>query len=284
MKFYEDITLRFLITVFVALTATGFIGCTNKAAQQGFDRPPAPVSVTAAVMQDVPTYLDAIGKTVAREVVSIQPQVSGRITKINFTDGSNVKKGDLLFTIDTRPFEASLRQAQANVSKDLALKKQAEANLAKDLAQSKYGDIETKRYATLVEQGVVSREQYDQIRSNAESLKATVEADRAAIHSAEESIKVDTAAVDSVKVELSYCYIRSPIDGRAGQRLVDIGNVVNPGGSSGGGASNNANGGNSGSNNSLVVIERIDPIYGDFTISLDNIAEVHEQMGQGALK
>ena len=71
--------------------------------------------MTAAVSQDVPTYLDAIGKTVAREVVSIQPQVSGRITKIHFTDGANVRKGDLLFTIDTRPFEANLRQAQANL-------------------------------------------------------------------------------------------------------------------------------------------------------------------------
>src|SRR5256886_17552461 len=183
---------RFFSIIGMAMSsAIVFAGCTNKAAQQGFERPPAPVSVTVAVTQDVPTYLDAIGKTVAREVVSIQPQVSGRILKINFTDGANVKKGDLLFTIDTRPFEANLRQAQANVSKDLALKKQAEANLAKDLAQSKYGDIETKRYATLVEQGVVSREQYDQIRSNAASLKATVEADRAAIHSAEESIKVD---------------------------------------------------------------------------------------------
>jgi len=266
----------------LGLTAAVFTGCTNKAAQQGFERPPAPVSVTEAVMQDVPNYIDAIGKTVAREVVSIQPQVSGRILKIHFTDGSNVKKGDLLFTIDTRPFEASLRQAQANVSKDLALKKQAEANLAKDLAQSKYGDIEAKRYATLVEQGVVSREQYDQIRSNAESLKATVEADRAAIHSAEESIKVDTAAVDSAKVELSYCYIRSPIDGRAGQRQVDIGNVVNPGGSSGGGSGNT--GGSSGSSNSLLVIERIDPIYADFTIPQDNLAVVQQQMRQGTLK
>lgn len=266
----------------LGLTAAVFTGCTNKAAQQGFERPPAPVSVTEAVMQDVPNYIDAIGKTVAREVVSIQPQVSGRILKIHFTDGSNVKKGDLLFTIDTRPFEASLRQAQANVSKDLALKKQAEANLAKDLAQSKYGDIEAKRYATLVEQGVVSREQYDQIRSNAESLKATVEADKAAIHSAEESIKVDTAAVDSAKVELSYCYIRSPIDGRAGQRQVDIGNVVNPGGSSGGGSGNT--GGSSGSSNSLLVIERIDPIYADFTIPQDNLAVVQQQMRQGTLK
>ena len=266
----------------LGLTAAVFTGCTNKAAQQGFERPPAPVSVTEAVMQDVPNYIDAIGKTVAREVVSIQPQVSGRILKIHFTDGANVKKGELLFTIDTRPFEANLRQAQANVAKDLALKKQAEANLAKDLAQSKYGDIEARRYATLVEQGVVSREQYDQIHSNAESLKATVEADKAAIHSAEESIKVDAAAVDSAKVELSYCYIRSPIDGRAGQRQVDIGNVVNPGGSSGGGSGNT--GGSSGSSNSLLLIERIDPIYADFTIPQDNLAVVQQQMRQGTLK
>src|SRR6266566_967298 len=281
MRYEQRVSSRFPTRLFLlGLTAAFLTGCTNKAAQQGFERPPAPVTVTEAVMQDVPNYIDAIGKTVAREVVSIQPQVSGRILKIHFTDGANVKKGDLLFTIDTRPLEANLRQAQANVAKDLALKKQAEANLAKDVAQSKYGEVEAKRFRTLVEQGVVSREQYDQAESNTESLKATVEADRAAIHSAEESIKVDTAAVDSAKVELSYCYIRSPIDGRAGQRLVDIGNVVNPGGSSGGGA----NGGNSGSSNSLLVIERIDPIYGDFTIPQDNLAVVQQQMRQGTLK
>src|SRR5437773_1322491 len=283
MRYTQGVSSRFHTWLYLlGLTAAVFTGCTNKAAQQGFERPPAPVTVTEAVMQDVPNYIDAIGKTVAREVVSIQPQVSGRILKIHFTDGSNVKKGDLLFTIDTRPFEANLRQAQANVAKDLALKKQAEANLAKDVAQAKWGDIEAKRYATLVEQGVVSREQYDQISSNAESLKATVEADRAAIHSAEESIKVDTAAVDSARVELSYCYIRAPIDGRAGQRLVDIGNVVNPGGSSGGGSGNT--GGSSGSSSSLLVIERIDPIYAEFTIQQDNLAVVQQQMRQGTLK
>jgi multidrug efflux system membrane fusion protein len=282
MKYGEGVSSRFQTWLWLLGLSTAFLtSCTNKAAQQGFDRPPAPVSVTEAVIQDVPNYIDAIGKTVAREVVAIQPQVSGRITKINFTDGANVKKGDLLFTIDTRPFEANLHQAQANVAKDLAVKKQAEANLTKDLAQSKYGEIEAKRYATLVEQGVVSREQYDQIRSNSDSLKATVEADRAAIHSAEESIKVDTAAVDSANVELSYCYIRSPIDGRAGQRLVDVGNVVNPGGSSSNSANNNASGPPS---NSLLVIERIDPIYADFTIPQDNLSTVQEQMRQGTLK
>jgi multidrug efflux system membrane fusion protein len=271
----------------LAVTAAVILsGCTNKAAQQGFDRPPAPVTVTEATTRDVPTYLDAIGKTVAREVVSIQSQVSGRIIKIHFTDGTNVKKGALLFTIDTRPFEANLRQAQANVAKDLAVKHQAEANLARDVAQQKYSEVEAKRYRTLVEEGVVSREQYDQIQSNAESLKATVEADRAAIHSTEESTKVDTAAVDSAKVELSYCYIHSPIDGRAGQRLVDLGNVVSPGGSGGGSASSSSstttNGG--ANSNSLLVIERLDPIYADFTISQNDLANVQQQMREGTLK
>src|SRR2546423_10346379 len=134
----------------LGLTAALFTNCTNKAAQQGFARPPAPVTVTEAVMQDVPNYIDAIGKTVAREVVSIQPQVSGRILRIHFTDGANVRKGDLLFTIDTQPFEANLRQAQANVTKDVAIKKQAEANLAKDVAQAKCGEVQVKSYAQVV--------------------------------------------------------------------------------------------------------------------------------------
>ncbi|MGZ8843751.1 MAG: efflux RND transporter periplasmic adaptor subunit [Pyrinomonadaceae bacterium] len=284
MKFDQGRTLRFSLAVcLTGVSALLLAGCTNKAAQHGFERPPAPVTVTAAVMQDVPTYLDAIGKTVAREVVSIQPQVSGRITKIHFTDGANVRKGDLLFTIDTRPLEANLRQAQANVSKDLALKKQAEANLAKSLAQLRFGELEAKRNLTLVEQGVVSRSQYDQAKSNAESLKATVEADRAAIRSADETIRVDNAAVDSARVQLSYCYIRAPIDGRAGQRLVDVGNVVNPGGPSGGGG-NNSTSGTSGSSNSLLIIERLDPIYADFTISQNDLANVQQQMRAGTLK
>src|SRR5229473_726116 len=192
---------RFLAALYLTgLWACLFSSCVNKA-QQNFERPPAPVSVTVAVTQDVPTYLDAIGKTVAREVVSIQPQVSGRITKIHFIDGADVKKGAMLFTIDTRPFEASLRQAQANVSRDNALKKQAEANLAKDVAQAKWGEVEVKRYGVLVQAGVVPREQYEQLRANADSLNATVDADRAAVHSAEEAIKVDTAAVENAKVQ-----------------------------------------------------------------------------------
>jgi len=264
-----------------ALSAMLCTGCSNKAAPQGFDRPPAPVTVSVAVTQDVPTYLDAIGKTVAREVVSIQPQVSGRITKIHFTDGADVKKGAMLFTIDTRPFEAALRQAQANVSKDSALKKQAEANLAREIAQAKWGEVQVNRYRVLVEQGVVSREQYGELRANLDSLNANVGSARAAVNSAAETIKVDTAAVESAKVQLSYCSIRSPIAGRAGQRLVDVGNVVNPGGGS---ANNSETGDTAGNSNALLVIERLDPIYADFTISQNNLVDVQQQMRAGRLR
>jgi membrane fusion protein, multidrug efflux system len=258
--------------------AVGFTGCGSKA-QPNFDRPPAPVEVTQATSQDVPTYLDAIGKTVAREVVSIQPQVSGRITGIHFIDGANVQLGQLLFTIDPRPFEANVKQAQANLSRSVALKKQAEANLAREVAQANWGLVQVNRYAKLVEQGVVAREQYEELRANYESLKATAEAARATVNSAAEAVKVDAAAVDKAKVDLSYCYIHSPISGRAGQRLVDIGNVVNPGGSN---SSNGSNG--NGSGNALLVIEKLDPIYADFTISQNNLTEVQEEMRAGTLK
>jgi len=263
----------------VGLSALLAAACVNKA-QQNFERPPAPVTVTAAVTQDAPTYLDAIGKIVAREVVSIQSQVSGRIVRIHFTDGTDVKKGDLLFTIDTRPFEANVSQAEANLSRDAALKKEAEANLTRDIAQANWGEIQVKRYRGLVEQGVIPREQYEQLRTNADSLNAVVEADRAAVRSAEERIKVDAAAIASARVQLSYCYIRSPIDGRAGQRLVDIGNVVNPGGSGNSNSSDSA----SGSGNALLVIQRLDPIYADFTISQNELSTVQQQMREGTLK
>jgi multidrug efflux system membrane fusion protein len=277
MKSQRSLSYRPGILLVIGGLCTILSGCANQA-QQSFERPPAPVVVTTAVSQDVSNYMDALGKIVAREVVSIQPQVSGRITKIHFTDGANVRRGQLLFTIDPRPFEANLKQAQANLSKDAALKKQAEANLAREVAREKWGLTQVERYRVLVEQGVVAREQYQQLRADYDTLKANSEAARAAVRSADETIKVDNAAVDTAKVQLSYCYIHSPIDGRAGQRLVDLGNVVNPGGPS------SAQDSSSGvSSNALLVIERLDPIYADFTISQSNLTAVQEQMRAGTL-
>ncbi|MBI4537240.1 MAG: biotin/lipoyl-binding protein [candidate division NC10 bacterium] len=190
-------------------------GCEEKA-PAAFDRPPAPVAVAAAVAQDVPVYLDEVGKTVASETVSVQPQVSGPITAIHFRDGADLKEGDPLFTIDRRPFEAALRQAEANVGRDaaqreqaeaalaqsLAAEKQAEANLARDLAQLQNAKAQARRYAQLVEEGAISREQYDQVHTAALAAEATVRADQ--------------AAVETARIQLGYISIRSPIAGRAG--------------------------------------------------------------------
>jgi len=86
------------------LVVLGLAAACGRSQQTTFERPPAPVTTATAVARDVPVYIDAVGKIVAREVVSIQPQVSGRITKIHFVDGANLKVGDLLFTIDPRPY------------------------------------------------------------------------------------------------------------------------------------------------------------------------------------
>src|SRR5262245_4596512 len=250
----------------MAITAILGAGCRNKQ-EAAFNQPPAPVTVAAAITQDVPVYLDQIGKCVAREVVEIRPQVSGRITNIHFADGADLKKGDLLFTIDPRPFQASLHQAEANLAKDIASKKQAEAALARDRAQAKLGEAQARRYAQLNRQGVVSNEQSDQMQTNAEALIATVAADEAAVRNAEEAIKADEAAIENANLQLSYCFIRSPIDGRAGQRLVDIGNLAAPG-----------------VGTPLLVIQRLDPIYADFTISQNDLSAVQRNMSRGALK
>ncbi|HKR12672.1 MAG TPA: efflux RND transporter periplasmic adaptor subunit [Pyrinomonadaceae bacterium] len=263
---------RLSSVLLIATLAAATAGCANQA-QQNFERPPAPVTVAPAVAQDVANYLDALGKIVARETVSIQPQVSGRIMTIHFTDGANVRKGQLLFTIDPRPFEANLKQTQANLARDSALKKQAEANLAREIAREKWGYAQVERYRVLVEQGVVAKEQYEQLRADYDTLRANSEAARAMVRSADETIKVDNAAIETAKVQLSYCYISSPIDGRAGQRLVDVGNVVNPSGS-------NTTESNS---NALLVIDRLNPIYADFTISQNNLSAVQTEMQRGSL-
>src|SRR5262249_17395291 len=101
-----------------SLLASGLLlaSCHKKDPAGGFERPPAPVTLAAAVKRDVPVYLDEVGRCVAREVVTIQPQVSGRITELHFADGADVNKGDLLFTIDPRPFQAQLDASEANLT------------------------------------------------------------------------------------------------------------------------------------------------------------------------
>ena len=162
--------------------------------------PPKVVPVVAeqADRKNIPLQIKAIGNVEAFNAVSIKALVGGAVEGVYFREGQDVTKGSLLFKIDPAPYEAALRQA--------------EANLARDLAQSKNAEEQARRYAILVEKDYVAKDQYDQIRANADALAAAVDADR--------------AAVENSRLQLSYCTIKAPINGRAGSVLVNAGNII----------------------------------------------------------
>ena len=253
-----------------------------------------PVTVNTVVQKTIPVQLRAIGNIQAYSTVSIKPQVGGELTRVHFTEGQDVKKGERLFTIDPRPYEAAVRQSEANLARDIAQieqakanlerdhsqVKQAEANVARDVAQAKNAGVEARRYEMLIEKGVVSREQYDRIRTNSEALEAAVQADRAAVENAtaavragmaalenaEAVVRADRAAVESSRIKLGYCYIDSPIDGRTGSLIVQQGNTIKA------------------EDASLVVINQINPIYVVFSVPEQFLPEIKKFMAAGKLK
>jgi multidrug efflux system membrane fusion protein len=168
------------------------------AAQQKAAAPPVPVTTGMVVKKTVPVQIEAVGKVEPLSTVEVLARVGGQLTGVHFTEGQEVRKGQLLFTIDPRPYQASLAQAQAALARDKA---QA-ANSAADLRR--YGDLVQKEYVT--------REQYDQIAANSASLNATVQADQ--------------ANVDAARLQLGYCQIHAPLSGRTGSLLVHAGNLV----------------------------------------------------------
>ena len=197
-----------------------------------------PVLVATAVQKSVPVQLRAVGNVEPYNTVSVKSQVTGVLQQAHFKEGQDVKKGQLLFTIDPRPLEAAL--------------KQAEANLARDSAQLRNMREQLKRYADLVEKQYVSREQFDQIKTNADAAESVVDSDK--------------AAVDNAKVQLSYCYIYSPIDGRVGSLLVNEGNLVRV---------------NDGA--PLVVINQVAPINVTFSVPEQNLSDIKRHMAGGSL-
>jgi multidrug efflux system membrane fusion protein len=228
--------------------------------------PVVPVSVATVIRRDVPVQVTGIGTVEAYSVVSVKSQVDGELVAVHFTEGQEVKAGSLLFEIDPRPFQAELSRAQANLERDAAQLKQAEANLARDVAQEKNAEVEAQRYQQLVLKGVATKEQYDQFRTNAEALQAAVQADQAAIDNARNTITADQAAVETARIQLGYCSIRSPIDGRTGSVLVKRGNLVK------------------GNDTTLVVINKIHPIYADIPVPEQNLPEIRKYMALGKVK
>ncbi len=181
--------------------------------------PARPALVAKVVTKDVPVYLDEIGTCAAYETVQVQAQVSGQIIARHFQDGSDVKQGDPLFTIDPRPYQATLDQAKAQAALDQATLKRQE-------------DLRARK--------VISQQDYDTAVANAQKSRAAAEA---------------------AQVNVDYCYIKSPINGRVGLRNVDVGNLVGP------------------STPPLVTIQGLDPIYTDFTVAENDLPTVRKYLG-----
>ncbi len=210
--------------------------CSNGKAKDSAPSPP--VVVGLATKKTVPVELRAIGNVQAFSTVMVKSKVGGELVRVHFVEGQDVKKGDLLFTVDPRPYEAAL--------------KETEANLQRDLARAKNATEDARRYESLIQRKVVATQQYDKIRSDAEALEATVVADR--------------AAVENSKIQLDYCSIRSPIDGRTGSLSVKQGNIIKA------------------DDITLVVINQIAPIDVSFSVPEQFLPEIQKRMASKKLQ
>jgi multidrug efflux system membrane fusion protein len=202
--------------------------------------PPPQVPVTADVVgtQDVPVYVVGVGSVQAYNTVTVRSRIDGQVTQVLFTEGQEVKTGDRLFQIDPRSYQAALDQALATKQKDEAQLASAQADLA--------------RYEKLIGSGFQSRQSYDQQKAQVAQLQA--------------ALRGDDATIETAKVNLGYADIRSPIDGRTGARLVDLGNIVHASDTTG-----------------LVTITQIKPIFATFTVPQDQLDAIRRGQSQAPL-
>jgi len=232
MKHFTKLNLIFCILAFFAAA-----GCTEHAAPPP-DTPVVPVMAAKAVVKAVPIELHAIGTGEASSTVSVESQVAGIVSEVHYKQGQFVTKGDLLVTLDNRPFVANLQLA--------------EANLAKDKASAALAKVQAGRYEKLYQSGIVPKEQYDQFVATADASEAAVQADQ--------------ATIETAKLQVAYCLIYAPISGRTGSQLVYPGAVVK-------------------ANDLpiLVVINKISPVYVDFSVPQQYLDEIKAYMKRGKL-
>ena len=223
----------------------------------------APVFVAKAVLKSVPIEIQAIGNVEAYSTVSVKAQIGGELTVVDFKEGADVKKGDRLFVIDPRPYESQVAQAEATLNRDKAQLLAAQANLGRDMAQEEYARAQAKRYSDLSIQGVLAKDTAEQTTAQAKAAAEGIRADHAAIDSMQANIASDQAALDRAKLQLEYCTIRSPIDGRTGHVMIKQGNVVKA------------------TDVDLVTINQLHPIYVTFTVPESNLPLIKKHMAAG---
>ena len=233
-KKYKTVIWLTVIVVGVAFLAKGCFLKPHKSLV-----PPRPVQIALALEKDVPIYVDSFGNLTPPYDVSIKSQVSGQIKEVHFNDGQDVKEGDPLFTIDPSEYRAQLEKAEAALSQDII-----DLKLKKDTLE---------RNKSLVKTNLISQQEFEKCQTDAAGAEAKV--------------KLDRANVDLAQINLKYCSITSPINGRTGKRQVDPGNIVTA---------------NSGP--TLVTVKSIDSLYVDFTIPERSLPEVRASMSEGKLK
>ena len=251
------VSRKALVTLIPTLAAVfAAVGCQAPKVQSAGPVAAVPVSLAPVTEESVPVEIHAVGRVEPSAVIQVRSQIAGTIVRVGFTEGATVKKGDLLFQIDERPYRDALRQAEANLARDTALLRQAEANAERDRAQAKSAEAEAERNRQLNQEGLTSRSQNEQSRASADASRASITADLAAIESARASLESDQSAVDRAKLDLSYCEIHAPVSGRTGSLLIHEGNLVGVNG------------------NPLVVINQLTPIWVSFATPEDLLASI----------
>jgi multidrug efflux system membrane fusion protein len=228
----------------LAAVCAYFIGCSASGdAKQQKAHAAAPRAVSVAVAsvqrQDVPVYLSGLGAVTAFNTANIKSRVDGQIMKVNFVEGQNVRAGDLLIEIDDRPYKVQMEQMQAQLFKDQASLRDAQLNL--------------ERYVSLIPSGSIAQQQVDTQRSTVDQLEGQV--------------RTDQAQIDNAKLQIVYCHITAPFNGRVGLRQVDPGNIVH-----------------AADTNPMLILTQLQPIAVIFTLPEDVLPTVAQRMHQGTLE
>jgi len=227
---------------------------------RGGDGGAAPVVTSKVASKSVPVDLAAIGNVEAYASISLRSQVTGVLEQLSFHEGDLVKQGQLLFTLDRRPFEAALAQAEANLVRDRALLAQAEAQLARDASNAEYQQLTAERQQQLNQRGIISKDVAEQTRSQADATAAVVKADRASIDSARAQLLAQESMVESARVSLSYTTIKSPIEGQTGSLSVKVGSLVTA------------------NQTELTTIARVQPVLVTFTVPAIHLGTIKSHM------
>jgi multidrug efflux system membrane fusion protein len=253
VTFRPDILLLTLCAFEAVSCSRGGVGAASPTT------PPAvAVRAVSAVSADVPLEAAGIGNVEAMASVDVKSRITAPVLHVNFTEGQDVRQGELLFELDPETYNRQISEIEANIAKDAANEKQSAANIAKDEATLKNAASVAQRGQELLKEGIFSKEQTDQVIATADAAKASLDADKAALDSANAAEKADTARLAQTRLLLDYTKIYAPISGRAGAIPVKQGNVAKE------------------NDTTLVTILQTAPIYVSFSVPEDLLPEIRK--------